>query len=233
MKITGRPYLTLVLAVTLAGTVLSPLTLTPVHSKPSTIKDMPLPQLLEDANRSIEAFWQWTAASMRLPRINSPRLLSKAAGSATACGPVREAFYCYADNTIYYDYEFMNELYNDTGDYAVVTVLAHEWGHCVQAHVVRVKLPSIAIENQADCFAGTFTRYAESQRLLDEDDWDEAMDALYMAGDAKGTPATAENAHGKSITRVDVFRFGYSTNPQACFCECIRDSLNRYYGAIH
>jgi hypothetical protein len=226
MKINGRQSITLMLAVALAAVLSS---LTPVHSNSKTTKDMPLSELIEDANRTIERYWQWTAASMRL-RISSPRLISITNGAATPCGPLRDAFYCAANNTIYYDYQFMNRLYSNIGDYAVVTVLAHEWGHCVQAQVVRVRLPSIAIENQADCFAGNFTRYAESQRLLDSDDWDEALEALFLGGDVKGTPVTDENAHGKPIRRVDVFRFGYHTNSQACFCECIRDSLRQYYG---
>lgn len=229
MKIRERQSILLMFAVALAAVLSS---LTPVRSDSKTTKDMPLSELITDANKAIERFWQGTAALMRLPRITSPRLISMTDGSATPCGRLREAFYCAENNTIYYDYQFMNQLYNDIGDYAVVTVLAHEWGHSIQAQVVRVRLPSIAIENQADCFAGNFTRYAESQQLLDSDDWDEAREALFLAGDAKGTPVTDENAHGKPIRRVDVFHFGYNTNPQACFCECIRDSLRNYNGSV-
>src|SRR5215218_4720733 len=84
------------------------------------------------------------------------------------------AFYCRAPNAphsdaITYDRAFLAELADNFGRFIPALVMAHEFGHAVQA---RVGSPpsSIATETQADCFAGSWTRWvadgeAEHSRL--------------------------------------------------------------------
>jgi uncharacterized protein len=232
MKRKRRRVLQLLIAGTVVALVFTHFTVRSA-SKPTRAVDMPLSELISNANQAIESFWQWTAAATRRPPISSPRLVSSSSGAKTPCGIVNDISYCGADNSIYYDYQFLNDLYTNIGDYAVVTVLAHEWGHSVQAQLVQQRLPSIAIENQADCFAGTFTRYAERQGRLERGDWREAMDVLYKSGDANEVLPNTDGSHGDGVTRVDAFRFGYERDVPACFCECITESLKKYYGITH
>ena len=81
---------------------------------------------------------------------------------ATACSPgtsVRywrqNARYCPDDHAIWYDDAWLGELAERFGAYAPAAVLAHEWGHHVQALVGGTR-PGIRAELEADCFAGMY-----------------------------------------------------------------------------
>jgi predicted metalloprotease len=74
------------------------------------------------------------------------------------------AFYCGGsdDDYIAYDAELLFPRLNERfGSIAPTIVLAHEMGHAVQARA-GIQAPSVVIELQADCFAGAWTRYAQS-----------------------------------------------------------------------
>src|SRR5215813_4036308 len=45
---------------------------------------------------------------------------------------LNNALYVPSMHAIYYDYDFFNEQLRTHGDFAVVTILAHEWGHAMQ-----------------------------------------------------------------------------------------------------
>jgi predicted metalloprotease len=225
--------LSCLLIVFILTTAATPTAGTAGNAKPSAAADMPLPELLEVGNRSIEHFWRETSASLGLRYIRSPRLISAPNGTGTPCGTVQDAFYCQRNNTIYYDYDSMKKVYTDTGDFAVVTILAHEWGHSVQAQLVPgwETLPGYVIEQQADCFAGAFASAADDWGMLERDDMDEGMESLYLAGDAKGKLPLNLGfyGHGTPFKRVSVFLYGYNTDARTCFCECIDKSLREYY----
>ena len=232
MQLTRKSLFCLVVVLIIAAAAV-PATGGAGSPKPRPAPDMPLDELLALGNESIERFWWMTSASLGLRRIRSPRLISAANGTSTPCGRVEDAIYCAQNNTIYYDYNFMRRMYTDPGDFAVVTVLAHEWGHSVQAQLVPGwdELPSFVIEQQADCFAGAYARAADNWRLLERGDMDEGMESLYRSGDAKGKLPLALGyyGHGTSFKRVSVFLYGYNTDARACFCECIDNSLREYY----
>jgi Putative neutral zinc metallopeptidase len=70
----------------------------------------------------------------------------------------------------------MWHLYSQDGDIAPAVGLAHEWGHNVQAQT-GVPAPetneeSVNYENQADCIAGAWLRYADqpAQHWLESED---------------------------------------------------------------
>lgn len=88
---------------------------------------------------------------------------------ASACGqtPLRNASYCPADNTIYYDLAFLAELTKRYGPQTAEIVLAHEYGHAVQAHLGLLGVDWLLrsqIELQADCFAGVYVAAAAVSR---------------------------------------------------------------------
>lgn len=120
-------------------------------------------------------------------------------GSATsAVGP----FYCSADQCLYLDLDFFNEMEKELGakgDFAQAYVIAHEVGHHVQnllgtlneAHAQMAKLDkeesnkvSVRLELQADFYAGIWGYY-ENQAFgsLEDGDLEEAINAAQKIGD--------------------------------------------------
>jgi hypothetical protein len=132
---------------------------------------------------------------------------------------MNNAFYCSASNSIYFDYNFISKVYSQVGDYAAVSIIAHEWGHLVQTQlgISNGRFFSIQMELQADCSAGAYTKYAEGMRELEEGDMEEAGVGLFNAGDPRGMPWFASQAHGKSMQRISAFLDGYKGGARACF----------------
>lgn len=155
----------------------------------------------------------------------------------TACGGASSAsgpFYCPGDQKVYMDLDFFNELQTKFGakggDFAVAYVIAHEVGHHVQnllgtsdkmrqaqegkSEAEANKL-SVALELQADFYAGVWTKY--NQQNLDIDDIDEALSAAHAVGDdaiqskMQGQVVPESFTHGTSEQRKFWFMKGYKT----------------------
>src|SRR5262245_22532433 len=166
--------------------------------------------------------------------------IDSACGSAvSATGP----FYCPSDQKIYLDLGFFNDLaqLGAPGDFAQAYVITHELGHHVQnllgiteiAQQYRGSGPnsaSVALELQADCFAGIWGHAAsQSGRFqaggveLEPGDAEEALRAAASIGDdrlqrmATGRVMPERFTHGTSAQRVEWFRRGMeSGRPEAC-----------------
>jgi predicted metalloprotease len=150
------------------------------------------------------------------------------AGSAMT-GP----FYCPADQRVYIDLGFYDELrrrFGAPGDFAQAYVIAHEIGHHVQ-HVLGLTdrvhgaarserqgedSASVRLELQADCLAGMWARSTEKRNLLEEGDIDEALTAAAAIGDDRlqkqstGTVSPESWTHGSSEQRMRWFKRGYA-----------------------
>jgi len=191
----------------------------------------------------LRAFWgQTLAASYRDPRFH---LFSQ--GVNTACGQATSAvgpFYCPADQKIYIDLGFYDELgsrFGAPGEFAQAYVMAHEFGHHVQtltgtAQQVRrlqqrnpdqANEYSIAMELQADCYAGVWTHAAASPDGLvgeiSDADITEALQAAAAVGDDRiqqqaGGGVNPETwTHGSAAQRQQWFSTGYrSGDPRSC-----------------
>jgi predicted metalloprotease len=181
--------------------------------------DLPLNQLLPFAAADINKFWHQSFYASRL-RYVTPTMVPYNQPIGTPCGNavMNNAFYCSASNSIYYDYNFMSRMYSRVGDYAAVSILAHEWGHLVQTQlgIAKGRFFTIQMELQADCFAGAYTQYAEKTGKLDPGDLEEAGAGLFNAGDPIGMPWFAPQAHGKSMQRISAFLDGYKGGAQRC-----------------
>jgi len=159
----------------------------------------------------------------------------------SACGLAQSAtgpFYCPADERVYLDLGFFDELrdrFGAPGDFARAYVLAHEVGHHVQrltgiegqVRALQREEPnatnalSVRLELQADCFAGVWGhtaaqpgRAAKGQVELDPGDVDAGLQAAAAIGDdrlqrmATGRVAPDRFTHGTSAQRVEWFRRG-------------------------
>jgi hypothetical protein len=97
--------------------------------------------------------------------------------------------------------------------------MAHEFGHAVQA---RVGSPSasIAVETQADCLAGVWTRWvAEGEAehsILRTPELDELLRGYLQLRDPVGTSAGEQQAHGSYFDRVAAFQEGFDDGAVAC-----------------
>jgi predicted metalloprotease len=148
-------------------------------------------------------------------------------GDATPRAYVKNARYCPLDDTVAYDIEgLFPEQYNDFGNFAVAMILAHEWGHAIQERAYGLEraqeagIPSIVLETQADCFAGTWARRVndkKSKTLLPEPgDLDAALAGLLSVADQVGHDASTQGAHGSAFDRISAFQTGFDGGTKRC-----------------
>ena len=170
-----------------------------------------------------------------------PTLVFYGGRGSSGCGTASSAtgpFYCPADNGIYIDTSFFDQLaqMGGAGDFAAAYVIAHEVGHHVQtitgmsdeirrmqARVGRTEANAIQVkmELQADCYAGVFAY--ENRENLDPGDIEEALSAASAIGDdrlqreAQGYVVPDSFTHGTSAQRTEWFRRGLETgDPASC-----------------
>lgn len=157
----------------------------------------------------------------------------------SACGQASAAtgpFYCPADEKVYIDLSFYNDLKNKfgaPGDFAQAYVIAHEVGHHIQhlmgisdkVHGLRqeqseaeANAMSVRLELQADFLAGMWAHYAQEMNgILDPGDIEEALTAASAIGDdrlqkqARGYASPDSFTHGTSEQRMKWFKKGYET----------------------
>lgn len=154
----------------------------------------------------------------------------------TAMGP----FYCPADEKVYIDLGFYNELqerFGAPGDFAQAYVIAHEIGHHVQnllglddqvrraqgQNPGRANELSVQLELQADCFAGIWAHSMDpslrgaDEPALEPGDADEALNAAAAVGDDRvqsqvGGEVNPETwTHGSAEMRAEWFNTGLQT----------------------
>jgi uncharacterized protein len=179
--------------------------------------------LIDDAASLINDFWAQQFEDANVQYDPPTEFVAYTQPIRTVCGPAEpsNAFYCPGSHGIYYDINFLQEQLETDGDFAPVVILAHEWGHLVQANLglLNGEVFTIQTELQADCFAGAWSAYAGELDLLEEGDLDEGATALFKAGDDLDTPWFDPGAHGQPDQRVDAFLQGLENGVDACFDE--------------
>ena len=115
---------------------------------------------------------------------------------------------------------FMEDQFYGIGDYAVVVIVAHEWGHSIEAQIgmLNGNLLSRQTELLADCLAGAYTNYLlyeSSLAIPDVGDVEEAAESLFQMGD--DLPWFDPQAHGTGDEREDAFYYGIDYGYSACF----------------
>ena len=179
-------------------------------------------------------------------RYRPPTLVLYSGAVQSACGMSSAAtgpFYCPADERVYIDLSFFEELdrrFGAPGDFAQAYVIAHEVGHHVQnllgisekvqsaqarsASDREANRYSVALELQADCLAGVWAYHAHHERqLLEPGDVDEGLASAAAIGDdrmqrrATGTVQPETWTHGSSEQRVAWLQRGLrSGDPDIC-----------------
>src|SRR5664279_3719051 len=167
----------------------------------------------------------------------------------TACGTGSAGmgpFYCPADQQVYIDLSFWDELKTTIGandaPFTQAYVLAHEYGHHVQnllgtsdraGTATGATSGSVRLELQADCYAGVWAKHATTvpdssgQVLISEITNADLQNAIQTAGAigddyiqtnlAKQRVDPSKFSHGTSAQRQKWFTAGYkSGNPASC-----------------
>lgn len=195
--------------------------------------------ILADTEDTWNRIFSEAGAQYREPELVlfEDRVRSACGIAGAAVGP----FYCPQDQRLYLDLSFFRQLQQlgASGDFAVAYVIAHEIGHHVQnlegtlsqVQQAQRRLPqaeanalSVRTELQADCYAGVWAYYADTERdLLHPGDVQEGIDAASAVGDdylqrRSGGAAVPESfTHGTSAQRVEAFQTGLrSGNVGAC-----------------
>jgi predicted metalloprotease len=179
-------------------------------------------------------------------RYAEPKLIAYTGGEQTACGMGQAAmgpFYCPSDQSIYIDPTFFSDLarrFQAPGDFAQGYVIAHEVGHHVQnlegtlnksqqaqasASRAEGNAIQVAVELQADCYAGVWAANAKDAQgsIMEQGDLEEGMRAAEAIGDdtlqkqTQGTVVPESFTHGSSAQRMAALQTGYrSGDPAAC-----------------
>lgn len=178
-------------------------------------------------------------------RYQEPKLVLFSNAVESACGMAGSAvgpFYCPADQKVYLDLVFFDELHSRfgaSGDFAQAYVIAHEVGHHVQTLLgIMEKVSelqsrssksdknrlSVMVELQADCLAGVWAHQTQKKRnILEEGDLEEGLNAASAVGDdriqkrTQGYVVPDGFTHGTSEQRVRWFKRGLE---QGSFQSC-------------
>ena len=155
----------------------------------------------------------------------------------SSCGLAQSAtgpFYCPADEKVYVDLGFYDELRNRfgaPGEFAQAYVLAHEIGHHVQkilgisdkvqslqqGRPSQANPLSVRLELQADCFAGVWANSTAQRNLIEQGDVEAGIRAAGAVGDdrmqrmARGYVSPESFTHGSSAQRAEWFQRGLTS----------------------
>jgi predicted metalloprotease len=199
-------------------------------------------QFLTAVTKDVDSYWTKVFQESGLPEPTVGYVWIPAGQTAaSACGDENGAFgdsaaaYCAGDDTIYISQKFATDIYDGAldqalpgssqgyghtiGDFSVAYIVAHEYGHQIQDELglfqnYGEKLPTMAFELQADCYAGTWANSAYRENRLEDGDVQEALDAALAVGDFdSGNPAH----HGTPQQREQAWNSGFQTgDPSEC-----------------
>jgi predicted metalloprotease len=191
---------------------------------------------------NLEDAWRQILPAQSRARYKDPTLVLFSGQVSSACGYASAAtgpFYCPGDQKLYLDFAFFNELrreFKAPGDFAQAYVIAHEFGHHIQnltGIMGRVQNSgnnnrlSVALELQADCYAGIWANFAAKQNRLDTGDPEEALRAAGAVGDdmiqkrTQGYVVPDSFTHGSAQQRMTYFTKGFQSGEMRV-CETIR-----------
>jgi predicted metalloprotease len=192
-------------------------------------------QFVNSVTVDVQTFWdqQFRSSGSDYPETVTVLFTN---GTQTGCGVASSAtgpFYCPADQKVYLDPGFFQELtrrFGAPGEFARAYVIAHEYGHHVQDVLGTMDQvqgsgnsneQSIRLELQADCLAGMWANWvmahpdqANVESITDADVRDGLAAAAAVGDDriqeqATGTIDKESWTHGSSEQRMKWFNTGF------------------------
>ena len=201
-----------------------------------------LEQIVCGATVDAQTYWQTGLPKFFGTPYRTTKTVFFSGAVGTNCGQATSQtgpFYCPADEFVYIDLDFLQQLESQlvgtTSDLAEQYIVAHEYGHHVQnvlgtnAQVQRAQQNdpdranqySVALELQADCYAGVWVGDVAVRGLLDNaSEINEALKAAEGVGDDRIQGGNADPdtfTHGTSAQRQGWFQRGFDTlDPRTC-----------------
>jgi len=182
----------------------------------------------------------WTQEFQKMGRkYVPPKMVLYTSATTSGCGTASKQtgpFYCPADQTVYLDLSFFDQMKNQLGaggDFAYAYVIAHEVGHHVQyllgtldkvtkmqsrASQKESNQLSVRLELQADFYAGIWAFYDNKMfKSLEPGDIEKGLNAASAIGDdrlqmqSQGYSVADSFNHGTSAQRVSWLKKGATT----------------------
>ncbi len=212
----------------------------PVQSSAAEQRDV---QLITFTLNDVQKTWTGIFQKEGRTYTHSKLVLFRGRTNADGCGLAQSAtgpFYCPADKKVFIDLSFWDDLRRfggSTADFAQAYVLAHELGHHVQdlmgteaklqqldaEHPSQKNRNSVALELQADCYAGVWAHSAQQRGIVQNGDIANALSAAAAVGDdhlqkMSGRAESPESwTHGSSAQREHWFNEGFNSgDPASC-----------------
>lgn len=211
----------------------------PIESQPLSAEDEEMGKFVRVVLADTEEVWKQIFEENGMS-YEEPKLVLFRGSVETACGGAHSAsgpFYCPGDRKVYMDLGFFEELKTrfgaQGGDFAIAYVIAHEIGHHVQTllgtsakmreqqqglNEAAANKLSVALELQADFYAGLWTHYNEkNNHILETGDIEEALSAANAVGDdaiqkkMQGQIFPDSFTHGSSKQRMYWFNRGFKS----------------------
>lgn len=207
--------------------------------RPTTAEEDERAQFVSVVLKDTEDVWNRLFDQQLGGSYQEPTLVLFTGSDQSGCGFASAAtgpFYCPLDNSVFIDLSFYDQLsgqFGASGDFAMAYVIAHEVGHHVQnllgtstkVHQARQQLSeregnklSVALELQADFYAGVWAHHADQMnKILEPGDIEEALSAANAIGDdrlqkqSQGHVVPDAFTHGTSEQRMYWFKKGYET----------------------
>jgi predicted metalloprotease len=204
-----------------------------------------LEQIVCGATADVQSYWQANLPTFYGATYEPTKTVFFTDSTDTGCGQASSQtgpFYCPIDRLVYIDLGFMQaleqQLVGTTSDLAEQYIVAHEYGHHIQNLVGindqvqqaqqndpgRANQYSVAMELQADCFAGMWVGDVAARGKLDSAaELKEALDAAAGVGDDRIQEKTQGRidkeswTHGSAEQRQTWFTRGYNSgDPKQC-----------------
>lgn len=192
---------------------------------------------------SLNKTWAPVFAAANVP-FQAPKLVFFSQAGKSGCGAAQSAmgpFYCPADQGIYLDTDFFDQMDRELGargKFARDYVIAHEYGHHIQKltgvsdqirslqgqNPRKANALSVRLELQADCYAGVWA--AKNRGRLEAGDMESGLNAAAAIGDDTlmrnaGRRASPEQfTHGTSAQRMEWLRKGMQSADDAV-CDAL------------
>ncbi len=205
-------------------------------------REEPTVQFISFVPDDVQKTWTYILQQRGVPYWHAKLVLFRDV-TGSGCGTAEAAtgpFYCPADEKVYLDLGFYDELrhrFGAPGQFAQAYVLAHELGHHVQ-NLVGIERKVRTLQNQnpgarnalsvrmelhADCLAGVWAQSTQQRNLLEAGDVPTALGAAAAVGDdrlqrmARGTVSPDAFTHGSSAQRTEWFQRGLTEGTiEAC-----------------
>ena len=173
-----------------------------------------------DAVDAVNAFWrehfpETFDKAYQSPHVSGGYIGTDGPSCAGEPSVPYNAFYCQPGDFIAWDQNLMASGYSQIGDAWVYLIIAHEWGHAIQARLDADQV-SVQAELQADCLAGAALQGAADDGHLKIEPGDNEELARTLTAVADDYPWTDVSDHGDAEQRISAFNTGTSGGITAC-----------------